>query len=84
MNEKFHYPTKGGEIVVPHISKIKGGLLRKYRKLDEMDMVFSIIEELVDDDTLALIDDLEQGELEKFMAAWQTGVSVGESSGSSI
>lgn len=82
--EKFHWKTpSGGEIVVPHVSKIKGGLLRKYRKLDEMDMVFSIIEDVADADTLALIDDLDQGELEKFISDWQAGVSVGESSRSS-
>ena len=77
--EKFHYPTAGGEIVVPHISKIKTGLLRKYRKQDEMDMAFSILEELVDEGTLALIDDLERDELEKFMTKWQAGATVGES-----
>ena len=84
MTEQFHYPTPAGDIVVPHVTKIKSGLLRKYRKLDEMDMVFSIIEELVDADTLAKIDDLDQSQLEDFVTKWQAGSSVGESSRSSI
>lgn len=82
--EKFHYSTPdGGEIVLPHVSKIKSGLIRKYRKLEEMDMIYSIIEDLVDDDTLAKLDELEQGQLEDFMTKWQAGASVGESAGSS-
>lgn len=82
--EKFHWTSPTGvEIVLPHLSKIKGGLLRKYRKLDEMDMVFSIIEDVVDDETLVKLDDLDQEELQNFMKDWQAGASVGESSGSS-
>lgn len=83
--EKFHWTSPNGvEIVLPHLSKIKSGLLRRFRKLEEIDMVFSIIEEIADPETLAAIDDLEQGELEKFMADWQAGAKVGESSRSSI
>lgn len=84
MTEQFHYPTATGEIIVPHVSKIKSGVLRKYRKLDEMDMVFSILEDLADADSLAKIDNLDQSELEDFVRKWQEGSSVGESSGSSI
>lgn len=83
--EQFHWTSpSGAEIVLPHISKIKAGLLRKYRKQEEIDMVFSIIESVADEKTLALIDDLDQGDLEKFMEKWQAGSSVGESSRSSI
>lgn len=81
--EQFHYPTADGEIVISHISKIKTGVLRKYRKLEEMDMVFSIIEEIADEDTLSRLDELDQGQLEDFVTKWQAGASVGESSRSS-
>lgn len=84
--EKFHYTSpEGVEIVLPHIDKIKGGLIRKYRKLPEIDMMFSILEDLVDEPTLAKIDDLDQTDLNALFLAWQkAGASVGESSGSSI
>lgn len=82
--EKFHYTsTEGVEIVLPHVSKIKGGLIRKYRKLPELDMVYSILEDMLDEATLAKIDDLDQGELTDFIEKWQAGSPVGESSGSS-
>lgn len=86
MTEKFHWTSPAGvEITLPHLSKIKGGMIRKYRKLPELDMMFSILEELVDADTLAQIDDLEQTDMNELFLAWQkAGASMGESSGSSI
>jgi hypothetical protein len=70
--------------VLPHIDKIKGGMIRKYRKLPEVDMMFSILEDICDDETLAKIDDLEQGDLNDLFLAWQkAGANVGESSRSS-
>lgn len=85
MNEQFHWTSPlGVEIVLPHMDKIKGGLIRKYRKLDGVDMMFSIVEDLVDGPTLDLIDDLDRGDLNDMFEAWQkAGANVGESSGSS-
>lgn len=83
--EQFHWTAPNGdEIVLPHISKIKGGLLRKYRKLNEADMMFSIVEDIASEETVAQIDDLEMGDMNKLFEAWQkASVAVGKSSGSS-
>jgi hypothetical protein len=83
--EKFHWTSPAGvEIVLPHVDKIKGGAIRKYRKLPEIDMMFSILEDMLDEPTLAKIDDLDQKDLNDLFVAWQkAGASVGESSGSS-
>lgn len=83
--EQFHWTSLNGvEIVLPHVKQIKSGLLRKYRKLNEVDMMFSILEEVIDEDMLERLDDLEQGELDDLFGKWQkASVAVGKSSGSS-
>lgn len=84
MYEKFHWTApSGAEIVVPYMDKIKVGVIRKARNLDETDAVFTIIESVADEATLALIDDLDSSELNDFAEAWQKAEPLGESSGSS-
>lgn len=84
MHEKFHWTTpSGAEIVLPRIDQIKTGVIRKVRNLSETDQMFTLLEEIADEATLALIDDLTGSELEAMAEAWQKEVPVGESSGSS-
>ncbi len=85
MAEQFRWTAPDdSEIVLPRMNKIKGGMIRRYRKLSDVDMMFSIVEELVDAETLAQIDDLDQGAMNDLFAAWQKdGATVGESSRSS-
>ena len=81
MQEKFHWtaPT-GAEIVLPHMNKIKGGLLRRFRKLDPVDFMFSILEEVSDKDTLAKVDELEMADMNSLFEAWQeAGANLGKS-----
>jgi hypothetical protein len=82
--EQFHWTSPGGvEIVLPRLSKIKSGLLRKHRHKDPDDHMFSIIEEVADEDMLAKIDNLETGEFNDMSEAWGATISAGESSSSS-
>jgi hypothetical protein len=84
MPEPFNWTAPdGGTITLPKMKHIKAGVLRRYRKLDGIDMVFSILEEVADAATLAKIDDLDTDGLEALAEAWQGDVGVGESSGSS-
>lgn len=71
----------GTEITMPSIDALKGGTLRKYRKLDPVDMLFSILEDVGDEEMLAQIDDLERGDLNALFTAWQKaeGATLGES-----
>lgn len=78
----FMYNAENGtEIDLPPMSAITAGMLRKYRKLDEMDFMFSILEDVVDPDELAKIDDLPLVEVETLFRAWQKheGVTVPQS-----
>lgn len=84
MLEQFHWTTpSGAEITLPRADKIKAGVLRKVRHMDEIDAMFTIFEAIVDDATLALIDDLTVEELNELADAWQQSAALGESSGSS-
>lgn len=79
--EQFHHRLEDGrEIVLPHMRSIKAGLIRKVRRFDEADQMFTILEAVADDDTLAIIDDLARDQLEELMKEWEkASVSLGES-----
>lgn len=87
MLDKFHYKMKDGqEIIAPRFSQIPVGVTRKARRLDAaLDQVFYLIEECLDEESLALYDTLTMEEAGAFNKAWQedAGVTAGESSASS-
>ena len=75
----------GTQITLPSLNTIKAGLFRKHRKLEEVDFVFTVLEEIMPPDELAKVDDLGFGEIESLFTDWQksAGANVPESSGSS-
>lgn len=84
MTEQFHWTSPDGiEITLPHVSKIKAGVLRKSRKLNELDFVFTVIEAVADEANLAKIDELGADEINDLFGEWQQAATLGESSGSS-
>lgn len=84
MLEKFHWTSPAGvEIVLPHMKSIKAGILRRHRKEEPTDFIFSVLEEIADDATLEKVDDLSSGDLNTLVEKWQAEVSPGESGGSS-
>ena len=84
MPEKFHWTSPNGvEIVLPHMKNVKAGVLRRHRKEEPIDFLFSLLEEIADEVMLARLDSLDTGDLEDLSDKWQAGVSMGESSGSS-
>lgn len=84
MTEMFHWTSPDGvEITLPRLDQIKAGVLRRNRTKDPVDMLFSILEDVGDDKTLAKVDDLSMPALNSLMEKWQAEVSLGESSGSS-
>lgn len=86
MMEKFHWTSPGGvEITLPYMDKLPGGVIRKNRKLDPMDLMYTLVEAVADEATLEKLDSLPLGDQNKFFEAWQEATaSVGESSSSSI
>lgn len=83
--EQFHWKTDDGrEVVLPRFNQLPFGVVRKLRKEDEAEQLFGLVEQVADEDTLAIIDTLGMGDIETLFTAWQKagGVSVGESSAS--
>lgn len=85
MMEQFHWTSPSGvEIVLPHINKIKAGILRRHRKSDPVDFIFSVLEDVSDDEMIGRVDELDMGDIDDLFSEWQrAGASVGESSRSS-
>lgn len=83
--EQFHWTTPNGEtITLPHMGKIKAGVLRKIRNAEPVDAMFTLLESVADDATLAKVDDLDSADLNALFEAWQEATaSTGESGGSS-
>lgn len=80
-SDVFEYTHDGKKITLPLMNKIKFGIIRKLRKLDDTEQMFSMIELVADEKTLAVIDDMDQDEIKKFMSEWNeaSGVDLGES-----
>lgn len=81
--ERFHFTGADGvDYTLP--KQIPAGALRKSRKAtDQLDQVFTILEEVADEATLAALDALPVGELANVAKAWMQGMTAGESSSSS-
>lgn len=76
----------GGTITLPRFNKVMSfGRARRLRQYDEAEQMFRLIEEICDEGQLALLDEMDTDETGAFFDAWQadSGVSVGESEGSS-
>lgn len=80
--EQFHYTLEDGrQVALPHFRHIPFGVIRKLRNEDESEQLFGLVEQVADDETLAVIDTLGMGEIEALFQAWQDAskVTVGES-----
>ena len=84
--EKFTYALTDGHVLeLPKFEDIEVGVIRKIRKLGQVDQIFTLIEHYLNEGELERFDQMQRAELEKFAQAWQKGSSVapGESSASS-
>ena len=80
-----HKLEDGREIVLPHFKHVPFGVVRKLRKENEAEQMFTLVEEVADADTLAIIDTLGMADIETLFSEWQEAskVTAGESSASS-
>lgn len=91
--EKFHYTlsydvtdddgdstVQKHKLSLPKFDAIPFGLIRKYRKLDEAEQFFSLLEDLLSEKDLAALDQTGQGAVRDLMNAWQkdSNVTLGE------
>ncbi|MCY7286677.1 MAG: hypothetical protein LH624_00090 [Cryobacterium sp.] len=78
--EKFHWTSPAGvEIVLPHMNKIKAGIIRRHRKEEPVDFIFSVLEDVGDEATLAKADELEADDINDLFEKWQeAGADAGK------
>lgn len=82
--EKFMFTVDGTDYFLPRAAQIPSGLIRKVRKLEQMDGTFTILETMLGEDSaeIAALDSLPIIELNKVLNDWMQGASLGESSSS--
>lgn len=81
-----HTLRSGKSVTLPAFaSAMTFGRARRLRKLSESEQVFTMLEEIADEDTLAALDEMDSEETEEFFTAYaeSSGANLGESSSSS-
>jgi len=63
--------SDGTEIRVPKLDTLDGGIVRRTRKLEPLDQMFTIVEELLSEDELAALDALPLAENNRLFRDWQ-------------
>lgn len=80
---KDDYVTEidGVEVRMPSLSYLKPGLIRKIRRLGDIDAMYTLFELVLNEKTLAVIDEMDPEAYGAMLEAWRehSGVSLGES-----
>lgn len=77
----FYWESSDGvSIVIPRMDSFLGGLIRKHRRRDDADFLFSILEEVLGDKGMGPIDSLPMVEVNQLFKDWmrETGANAGE------
>ena len=81
-NETFTYETPKGDLIeAPHFEDaMTAGFVRKHRNDSVEEQMFALVEEALEDESLAAFDKLRPSEMEDFYTKWQehAGISAGE------
>ncbi|MBF6459802.1 hypothetical protein IU433_12220 [Nocardia puris] len=69
------------EVSLPSLTYLKPGIVRRVRRMDNIDAMYTVMELLLDPDVLELIDEMDPEDYEELLAAWRehSGLSLGES-----
>lgn len=70
-------------ITLPNMRDIPGGVVRRVRKLPDVDAMFTMLEAVATPDELDRIDALPAHRMNDLFKAWSGGAGAGESVGSS-
>ncbi|WP_457149584.1 hypothetical protein [Mycobacteroides abscessus] len=64
------------KLSVPKFGEMKSAELRKIRKLAMEDQLFTLLENILSDDDLAVVDEMTMTELGEFYKAWQADSDI--------
>ncbi|MFA5712302.1 hypothetical protein [Mycolicibacterium sp.] len=83
--DRFTFDHDGKTYSLPRFGSWSAGLVRRVRKLPDVDATFTILEEVADPETLAAIDAMDLDEFNRLQQDWAEhgGVTLGESGSSS-
>ncbi|WP_280246155.1 hypothetical protein [Nocardia abscessus] len=81
VRDPFFYKLGETEIELPSLSYLKPGLVRRLRRLNGTDQMYTLLEEVLDKDALDLIDEMDPDEFDAMREAWHkhSGIEPGES-----
>lgn len=84
VKDDFTREVDGVEITLPSLTYLKPGLIRKVRRLGDVDAMYTLLELTLSPAQLAAIDDMDPDEYSKLLEDWRdhSGVSLGESDAS--
>ncbi|MFE3100280.1 hypothetical protein [Nocardia tengchongensis] len=81
VKDDFHYQVDGIDIELPSLTYLKPGLVRRIRRLGDVDAMYTLMELTVSPEALAALDDMDPDAYHEMLEAWRahSGISLGES-----
>ncbi|MFR9750510.1 hypothetical protein ACL02S_05690 [Nocardia sp. 004] len=81
VKDDFVYQVDGAELRLPSLSYLKPGLIRRIRRLGDVDAMYTLLELTLSPEALAVLDDMDPDAYHELLDAWRThsGVNLGES-----
>lgn len=81
VKDDFVTDIDGVEVRMPSLSYLKPGLIRKIRRLGDVDAMYTLMELVLDESALAVIDEMDPDAYGNFLEEWRehSGVALGES-----
>ncbi|MFC6011381.1 hypothetical protein [Nocardia lasii] len=81
VKDDFTYLVGDAEIVLPSLSYLKPGLVRRIRRLGDVDAMYTLLELNLTPEALAVLDDMDPDDYHRLLEAWRahSGLSLGES-----
>jgi len=72
--KKFTYTTRDGSVIeMLSADAIPAGALRRNRNKSEVDFMFSVVEDIMDEDSLEVLDRMPVSEVGELFQKWQAG-----------
>ncbi|MFI1915932.1 hypothetical protein [Nocardia sp. NPDC020380] len=81
VKDDFFYRVNGVEIQLPSLTYLKPGLVRRIRRLGDVDAMYTLLELSLTPEALAALDDMDPDGYHDMLEAWRahSGISLGES-----
>ncbi|MGW2664146.1 hypothetical protein ACWCW7_24560 [Nocardia tengchongensis] len=81
VKDNFTYAVNGVEIQLPSLTYLKPGLVRRIRRLGDVDAMYTLLELSLTPAALAALDDMDPDAYHEMLEAWRahSGISLGES-----